>query len=89
MIIGSVVSEELQWQDDFETDGRTDGRTDNGVTALLDLLSPSAMQVKTVLIFKDKKETEEQTNHSKIQTNFSDLNNQWSSFYKQAGILTT
>ena len=27
MIIGSVVSEELQWQD-FGTDGQTDGRTD-------------------------------------------------------------
>ena len=27
MIIGSVVSEELRWQD-FGTDGRTDGRTD-------------------------------------------------------------
>ena len=44
MIIGSVVSEELRWQD-FGTDRRTDGRTD-GVTALLDLLSPSATQVK-------------------------------------------
>ena len=44
MIIGSVVSEELRWQD-FGTDGRTDRRTD-GVTALLDLLSPSAPQVK-------------------------------------------
>ena len=49
---GSVVSEELRWQD-FGTDGRTDGRTDrhtdgqtDGVTALLDLLSPSATQVK-------------------------------------------
>ena len=27
MIIGSVVSEELRWQD-FGMDGRTDGRTD-------------------------------------------------------------
>ena len=48
MIIGSVVSEELRWQD-FGTDGRTDRRTDgqtDGVTALLDLLSPSATQVK-------------------------------------------
>ena len=27
MIIGSVVSEELRWQD-FGTDGRTDGRSD-------------------------------------------------------------
>ena len=42
MIIGSVVSEELRWQD-FGTDGQTDG-----VTALLDLLSPLATQVKTV-----------------------------------------
>ena len=40
MIIGSVVSEELRWQD-FGTDGQTDG-----VTALLDLHSPSATQVK-------------------------------------------
>ena len=40
MIIGSVVSEELRWQD-FGTDGQTDA-----VTALLDLLSPSATQVK-------------------------------------------
>ena len=40
MIIGSVVSE------DGRTDGQTDGQTD-GVTALLDLLSPSATQVKT------------------------------------------
>ena len=31
---------------DGRTDGQTDGRTD-GVTALLDLLSPSATQVKT------------------------------------------
>ena len=31
---------------DRQTDGRTDGQTD-GVTALLDLLSPSATQVKT------------------------------------------
>ena len=36
MIIGSVVSEELRWQD-FGTDGQTDR-----VTALLDLLSPLA-----------------------------------------------
>ena len=42
MIIGSVVSEELRWQD-FGTD-RT-GQTDR-VTALLDLLSPLATQVK-------------------------------------------
>ena len=49
MIIGSVVSEKLRWQD-FGTDGQTFGRTDrqtDGVTALLDLLSPSAVQVKT------------------------------------------
>ena len=39
MIIGSVVSEELRRQD-FGTDGQTDG-----VTALLDLLSPLATQV--------------------------------------------
>ena len=32
-------------QTDGQTDGRTDGQTD-GVTALLDLLSPSATQVK-------------------------------------------
>ena len=44
MIIGSVVSEELRWQD-FGTDGQTDRRTDR-VTALLDLLSPLATQVK-------------------------------------------
>ena len=31
---------------DGRTDGQTDGQTD-GVTALLDLLSPSATQVKT------------------------------------------
>ena len=42
MIIVSVVSEELWWQD-FGTDGQTDG-----VTRLLDLLSPSATQVITV-----------------------------------------
>ena len=30
-------------------DGRTDGQTD-GVTALLDLLSPSATQVKIVML---------------------------------------
>ena len=54
MIIGSVVSEELRWQD-FGADGRTDTRTD-GVTALLDLLSPSATQVKIgwVVMFKLK-----------------------------------
>ena len=32
------------------TDGRTDGQTD-GVTALLDLLSPLATQVKTMVIY--------------------------------------
>ena len=32
-------------QTDGHTDGQTDGQTD-GVTALLDLLSPSATQVK-------------------------------------------
>ena len=41
MIIGSVVSEELRWKG-FGTNGQTDG-----VTALLDLLSPLATQVKT------------------------------------------
>ena len=41
MIIGSVVSEELRWQD-FGTDG---------VTALLDLLSPLATQVKKTTYF--------------------------------------
>ena len=41
MIIGSVVSEELRWQD-FGTDG---------VTALLDLLSPLATQVKKPIYF--------------------------------------
>ena len=44
MIIGSVVSEELRWQD-FGTDERTDR-----VTALLDLLSPSATQVKNLWV---------------------------------------
>ena len=33
-------------QTDRQTDGQTDGQMD-GVTALLDLLSPSATQVKT------------------------------------------
>ena len=42
MIIGSVVSEEIL--------GRTDGQTD-GVTALLDLLSPSATQVKMCRVY--------------------------------------
>ena len=56
-VIGSVVSEELRWQDfgtDGQTDGRTDGQTDgqtDGVTALLDLLSPSATQVKIRIFF--------------------------------------
>ena len=37
-------------QTDRQTDGRTDEQTD-GVTALLDLLSPSATQVKTFSCF--------------------------------------
>ena len=35
---------------DGRTDGQTDGQTD-GVTALLDLLSPSATQVKITYFF--------------------------------------
>ena len=46
MKIGSVVSEEFAMTRFW--DGRTDGQTD-GVTALLDLISPSATQVKTSL----------------------------------------
>ena len=36
-------------QTDRRTDGQTDGQTD-GVTALLDLLSPSATQVKIYML---------------------------------------
>ena len=49
LIIGSVVSEELRWQG-FGTDGQADEQTD-GVTVLLDLLSPSATQVKMIEIW--------------------------------------
>ena len=41
-------------QTDGQTAGQTDGQTDgqpDGVTALLDLLSPSATQVKTQVIY--------------------------------------
>ena len=41
---------------DGRTDGRTDRRTDgqtDGVTALLDLLSPSATQVKNLVEYQE------------------------------------
>ena len=50
---GVAMTRFLDGRTDRQTDGRTDGHTDgqtdgqtDGVTALLDLLSPSATQVK-------------------------------------------